>query len=44
MDGEKKKKRRGPKWCLIPPCGNDGTYVTQMTVSDRPICAAAGAL
>lgn len=33
MDGWRKKmKRSGPKWCLIPPLGNDGTYVTQMTV------------
>lgn len=22
----------GPERCLVPPCGNDGTSVTQMTV------------
>lgn len=29
---EEKLRRRGPKCRLVPPCGNDETSVTQMTV------------
>lgn len=30
--GKMRRGKSGPEWCLVPPRGNDGTSVTQMTV------------